>query len=317
VHAAGRVRIAGSGADRNVVRTRSGYGILALDTDLVLEDLTITGGARDPDPRATDAAVVAKRSRVRIERCRIADNLGDPAVVGRTVVGIIGAAGREGSDLTVHSSEIVHNSWDGVALYHGARATVEDSLVDGVDPCRGGGLCGGRGVGIGVTWDAKATLRGNLVTRYWKGIGAFLDADVVVEDNVVEDVLTWGIAVWEGEGGRPRAVVRRNAVHHTGACGIVVARAAPPPPEPGELAGNAVTRSGLDPAFDRGEPYCPQRAIAFDPRPVCLRLAGNFLFANREPGDCPGSEDVESPTSTRSAPRWPAGAGRAPRHSRC
>src|SRR5204863_8070045 len=130
--------------------------------------------------RATDAAVVAARSAVVVERCRIEDNLGDPAVVARTLAGIAGIAGRERSELMVRDSEIVHNSWDGVALYRGARATVWGCRIDGIDPGRGGAGGGGRGFGIGATWNARAIVRGNLVTRYGKGIGAFLDADVTV-----------------------------------------------------------------------------------------------------------------------------------------
>ena len=53
----------------------------------------------------------------------------------------------------------------------------------------GKALGGGRGVGIGVTWNAKAGIRGNLVRRYWKGIGLFVDAEGTVVENIIEDIL--------------------------------------------------------------------------------------------------------------------------------
>ena len=57
-------------------------------------------------------------------------------------------------------------------------------------------------MGIGLTWDARAEVRRNRVSRYWKGIGIFVDARADVSHNVVEDILTWGIAYWDAGKGK-------------------------------------------------------------------------------------------------------------------
>ena len=77
------------------------------------------------------------------------------------------------------------------------------NVIDGVDKAGGKARGGGRGVAIGVTWNASAEIRRNRVTRYWKGIGLFVDARGTVEENVVEEMLTWGIAFWDAGRGKP------------------------------------------------------------------------------------------------------------------
>jgi hypothetical protein len=263
--------------------TGAGYGLLFEDCDgCVLSGVTITGGTRDADGRATSAAIVVRRSNVIIEDCVIRDNIGDSITVAHTVVGIAGIAGREQSDFTVRDCEIVRNSWDGIALYRGARAHIADNLVDGVDKASGGRIGGGRGVGIGLTWDARAVVERNRVTRYWKGIGAFVQADADIRENVVEDILTWGIALWGPAGAMPSARIERNIIYRTGACGVMIDR-----PEggsaPGTLADNLVARTGQDERYDSGEPYCWQRPIARHNVPPQFAERGNALFDNRQP----------------------------------
>jgi len=74
-----------------VIHTNAGYGVLIEDCrNCNLEGLTITGGVRDTSGLATDAGIVVKRSSANIVNCTVRDNIGDPAVVSRTVVGIIG-----------------------------------------------------------------------------------------------------------------------------------------------------------------------------------------------------------------------------------
>ena len=287
--------LAGAGPDSTVIHTHAGYGILIEDCDgCAIESLALTGGVRDPDGRATDAAVVVRRSRAAIRGCRIADNIGDPAIIDSVVVGIIGVAGREGARLTVAGCEIRRNSWDGVALYRGAEAEIEGNVIDGVDRARGKTAGGGRGVGIGMTWDARATVRGNLVCNYWKGIGVFVDARATVEENVVEEILTWGMSLWDAGRGLPAAVMDGNAVYRTGACGVSVVRdSAAAEPAPGRLTGNAIVESGQDPRYDTGEPYCFQTAIARHAVPPDFAIERNLLYGNREAGGEPGRADLD------------------------
>jgi hypothetical protein len=284
------VRISGRGItvrgvhrDSVIIVTGAGYGLLFEDCiDCRLSGVTITGGTRDADGRATSAAIVVRRSNVIIEDCAIRDNIGDSTTVARTVVGIAGIAGREQSDFTVRSCEIVRNSWDGIALYRGARAHIADNVIDGVDKASGARIGGGRGVGIGLTWDARAVVERNRVTRYWKGIGAFVHADADIRENIVEDILTWGIALWGPAGATPSARIERNIIYRTGACGVMIDR-----PEgggaPGTLADNVVTRTGQNERYDSGQPYCWQRPIARHNVPPQFVERGNVLFDNRQP----------------------------------
>jgi parallel beta-helix repeat protein len=277
------ISIRGGHPDSVVVHTRAGYGVLFEDcAGCSLRGVTVTGGRRDPDGRATDAGIVVRRSTVILDDCIVRDNIGDSAIVAATVVGIAGVALREGADATIRRCRIVRNSWDGIALYRGARGTITDNVIDGVDKASGARIGGGRGVGIGATWDAVARMEGNLVRRYWKGIGVFVRADADIRENIVEDILTWGIALWGPAGSTPAARIEGNAIHLTGACGVMVDRQDGGTP-PGTLAGNIVMRTGQADRYDSGEPYCWQRPIARHGVPAGFMEAGNLLWDNRQP----------------------------------
>jgi len=198
------------------------------------------------------------------------------------VVGIMGVTARDGAELTVRGCQVVRNSWDGIALFRGARAVIEDNWIDGVDRSTGGRHGGGRGVAIGVTWDARALVLGNAVRHYWKWIGVFVDAQVVAEENVIEEIVTWGMTLWDADKGRPHGTFRNNAIYRTGACGIAVWRGDSVPPEPGSIVGNALVETGANPRYDKGDVYCSQRALALDRLPAAMRVAENLRFANRE-----------------------------------
>jgi hypothetical protein len=288
------ITIAGDRGQESVIHTGAGYGILFEDCqDCALVSVTVTGGQRDPSANATDAAVVVKRSSVTIRDCTLRDNIGDSTVVANTVVGIIGIAGREGSVITARGNRILHNSWDGIALYRGAKATIESNVIDGVDLARGTRVGGGRGVGIGVTWDAQATIRGNLVRRYWKGIGGFVDAQITVEENVVEHMAAWGLSLWDAGRGRPAGFFLRNVVYDTGACGMSIIRGSEGPPFPGRCVQNVLVMTGQDPRYDSGEPYCFQKPIADHAVPPSYTVAGNLLHQNRIQGGAPSPDDVD------------------------
>ncbi|MCH7875988.1 MAG: right-handed parallel beta-helix repeat-containing protein [Gemmatimonadetes bacterium] len=288
------IRIVGADPRTTIIHTGAGYGILFDGCDgCALERVTVTGGVRDPDGRATDAAVVVRDGAVELSACRIADNIGDSATVARVVVGIAGVVGRERASIDLHTCEITRNSWDGVALYRGAVAEIRDNVIDGVDKARGAQVGGGRGVGIGLTWDARATVERNLVTRYWKGIGVFVDAQATVRENVVEDMLTWGIAFWGAGDGRPVATIERNVIFGTGACGVMIAVDSVGAEPPGALLGNLLIQTGQDERYDSGEPYCTQRPVALEAVPEGFVIANNVFHDNRQPGDAPRVQDVD------------------------
>ncbi|KPJ61012.1 MAG: hypothetical protein AMJ46_03215 [Latescibacteria bacterium DG_63] len=286
-------RLVGLSPEESLVHTNSGYGILFENCQgCAVESLTITDGVRDSDANATDAGVVIKGSSVLVAHNRIVDNVGDPSIVKLTTVGIMGVTARENSEIEILSNEIIRNSWDGIALYRDVKGRIEENFIDGVDLARGEDVGGGRGVGIGLTWNAKAALKDNYVKRYWKGIGIFVNADALVVQNVVEDVATWGISLWDADKGAPFAMILGNVVFRTGACGIAIIRNPEGRGSGGLVVKNIVAMSGQNPEYDSGEPYCFQRALAVHRMPADFQINTNWFYANREAGGKVGSSDM-------------------------
>jgi hypothetical protein len=197
--------IIGEDQDSTLLVTNGGYGILLENSfGSYVGNLTVTGGIRDPDGNATDAAFVVKNGRVTLENVRITNNTHR---IDTLVVGIGGIFGREGAELFIFNNIIRNNGWDGVALYRGATAVIADNVIEA-----------GRGAGIGITWDATAIVYRNRISGYWKGIGGFGDSRVVVRNNVVFDNLGWGIIAT----GNTYMEVTNNVVYHNGNCGCAV-----------------------------------------------------------------------------------------------
>lgn len=199
------LHILGSGMDSTTLLTNAGYGVLFLNSrGSKIEELAITGGRRDPDGNATDAAVVAKFSTVTVERLRIHHNTDR---IDTVVVGIGGVFGRENSELFILNNEISNNGWDGIALYRGATAYITDNVIKE-----------GRGAGIGITWDATAIVMRNRISDYWKGIGTFGASRAVVSNNLVQNCLGWGIIAT----GESYLDAVNNNVIHNGNCGLAI-----------------------------------------------------------------------------------------------
>ena len=153
---------------------------------------------------------------------------------------------------------------------------------------------GGRGVGIGITWDAKAKVTRNVVRRYWKGIGVFVDAHAVVQENVVEEMLTWGIAYWDAGRGRPWAFVENNVIYDCGACGGFITREAPfeEGESPGGFSGNIIVKTGQNPKYDDPDDYCFQCALAKHAVPPLFVIDNNLYYDNRRVSDDLSEKDV-------------------------
>ena len=275
------VRITGPEDRSAVIHTNAGYGIYFNHCKRgIIENLSVTGGIRDPDGNATDAAIVVKNSAVTIRNNHIYGNIGDSAIVVKNIVGVMGICGRENSDLTITDNEIIGNSWDGIALYRDASATIIGNLIDGVDKASSKVAGGGRGVAVGITWNARATIDGNLIKRYWKGIGIFVDANVTARNNIIEDILTWGIAYWDAERGKPVGIIENNIIYSTGACGVSITRSQPGP-NPGHLIGNVIVRTAQNPKYDAPDYYCNQCALSISSKPDNFRIDDNQFFNNR------------------------------------
>ncbi|HSG99394.1 MAG TPA: right-handed parallel beta-helix repeat-containing protein [candidate division Zixibacteria bacterium] len=193
------------GADREKTRlvTRAGYGVWIVNSpNTTIKNLTVTGGVRDSSGNATDAGIIARYSQVTIEDVDVRDNERTDTTV---VVGIGGIFGREGAELFIRNCRLLNNSWDGVALYRGAAADIRDCEING-----------GRGAGIGVTWDATCVAVRNEVTGYWKGIGAFGTSWVIAQNNLVHHNLGWGLVAT----GDSYMDMTNNVIFSNGNCGV-------------------------------------------------------------------------------------------------
>lgn len=185
------VFLKGESRTGTILETRAGYGVLFESAGTSrIENLTITGGIRDRDGRATNGAVVARATALTVRFADIVYNSNRYTGTPDPIVGISGIVGREGAVIEAHDLLIAHSSWDGIALYRGdpavpnsgARATIRHLNITH-----------GRGVGIGVAWDARATIYGVSVSNFWKGVGSFGSAVVSLKSSIVRDHLMWGV----------------------------------------------------------------------------------------------------------------------------
>ncbi|MBI5060651.1 right-handed parallel beta-helix repeat-containing protein [candidate division KSB1 bacterium] len=199
------LRVQGAPDGSTVLVANAGYGLFLLNArGIVIENLTVTGGARDRDGSATDAAIVIKHSTAKIHRCTLR---GNTHYFDSTIVGIGGIMIREGSEAWITQCRIIDNSWDGIALYRGATAMISDCVIDS-----------GRGAGIGVTWDATATCLRNRISHYWKGLGSFGTSTVIARNNLIRDNLGWGLIA----SGESTMIAEQNTVVQNGNCGIAI-----------------------------------------------------------------------------------------------
>jgi hypothetical protein len=247
--------IQGSGPDSTSLITNAGYGVLFINSHgSEIADLKTSGGVRDFDGNATDAAIVVRGSRLTVRGCLIADNIRRPDSI---IVGIGGIMGREGAELTIVNNRIINNSWDGIALYRGAVALIADNEING-----------GRGAGVGITWDAAAIVIRNRISNYWKGIGSFGDTRVVCANNIVVDNLGWGIIAT----GTSHMDATNNVVHHNGNCGMAIWG----DECTGRFSNNIVTENGW-----RDEWVCPCVGIWNNGKLFNFDISFNDVWSNK------------------------------------
>jgi len=229
------IHLIGSGPEETILITNAGYGILfERSNGSSVTGVKITGGRRDPDGNATDAAVVAKFSRVTVKETHILSNAHR---IDDVVVGIGGVFGRENSELFILNNRIEGNGWDGIALYRGSTAFIADNVI-----------YDGRGAGIGITWDASATVLRNRISGFWKGIGTFGNTKAVVRNNAVFDNLGWGIIAT----GTSFLEASNNVIVRNGNCGFAIWKEE----AKGECTNNIIVKNGW-----REEWVCPQVGI--------------------------------------------------------
>jgi parallel beta-helix repeat protein len=257
--------IMGEDRSKTILVTGAGYGVLferAHGSQILY--LTVTGGVRDPDGRATDAGIVVKNGRVTVESVDIVDNTHR---IDSVVVGIGGIFGREGSEIMVFNNLIKNNGWDGIALYRGATGVIADNVIEQ-----------GRGAGIGITWDASAVVYRNRISGYWKGIGTFGESRAIVRNNAVYNNLGWGVIA----SGKAYMEVLNNVIYHNGNCGFAVWDST----ASGVFKNNIVARNGW-----REEWVCPCVGVWM------AGIAGNFPLSyndnwDNKAGEYAGMEDM-------------------------
>lgn len=255
--------IIGAGQGQSTLVTRAGYGVFIEDAcEVLLKGLTITGGVRDPDGDASDAAVFVRRSRAVLQKVSLRDNAG--LINGKDYPGIAGVLCREKSDVLILDSAIENNSWDGVAVYREASLRIFGSRING-----------GNGVGVGVTWNGRALVVNNRISSYWKGIGAFVESKVEARNNVVRDNLGWG--VWAAQSGELVAV--NNTIAYNDNLGIYVGD----PNTIGRVENNIIAFNGFGrlggygaDVFGRGG----VRGPGFHKNRILIRYNG--LFGNKD-----------------------------------
>ena len=260
------IEIVGAGAQATTLVTRAGYGVLFDGCrEAAMSGLRITGGVRDDDGNATDAAVVVRGSRVALSRLEIANNTHRLEDV---VVGIGGVMGREGAEVVITDCVIRNNGWDGIALYRGAVAYVADCQISQ-----------GRGAGIGITWDAVATVLRNRVSGYWKGIGTFGSSRAVVRNNEVFDNLGWGVIAT----GTSSMEAANNVITRNGNCGFALWSEE----ATAFLSSNVITENGW-----REEWVCPRVGVWLNGVREKLNARYNDVWNNVEGN----YRDMEDPT---------------------
>lgn len=224
--------ITGKNPFRTRLITNAGYGFLFLNSkNSKIENLTITGGKRDPDQNATNGGIVVKNSNVQIRNVHVKDN---DHLLDEAIIGICGIVGRENSELIIEECVIRNNSWDGIALYRGSKAIIKNNIIEQ-----------GRGAGIGITWDARAVVYNNSVSFYWKGIGTFGNSWAIVNNNLVFENLGWGVVI----SGSSYMELANNVIDKNGNCGVALWDSM----AIGKVYNNIITNNGW-----RDEWVCPQ-----------------------------------------------------------
>ncbi len=263
------LHLTGAGPSGTILETGAGYGLYFEDSPgSVVSGLTITGGRRDPDGAATDAGVVARRSTVTLTGIEIVDNTDRADDV---VVGVGGVMGREGAELFITGCVIRNNGWDGVALYRGATAFIADNEISV-----------GRGAGVGVTWDATATVLRNRISGYWKGIGSFGSSRVVARNNAVFDNLGWGVVIT----GTSYMEAANNVITRNGNCGFALWS----DEAKGSFTNNIVAANGW-----REEWVCPPVGVWMNGASENVEISYNNVWENvagdyRDTDDLTGSD---------------------------
>jgi hypothetical protein len=287
------IHLKGSPAYASVIYTNAGYGLYIVDCQqAIIEGLIITGGQRDSNKFATDASIVAIRSKVRIMDNLLFANIGDSALVSKLVYGIMGVCAREGSFVFIFNNQIARNSWHGVGVFRDAEATITGNVIDGVDKASDEEVLGGRGTGIIVTRNARANIEANVIKRYWSGIGVYVNAQVKANGNLLEDIGTWGISIWDADTGRPVAKIEKNVVYKTGACGLVLARYLEGDKDPGYIKDNIFVETAQNRDYDSPDKYCFQCPLAVEGRPENFIIENNLFYKNFWMSPCNSSRDV-------------------------
>lgn len=278
------IHLLGASRSESILDTGAGYGVLFEEAgQSSITNLTITGGRRDAEGRATDAAIVARYTDLVVRDVDIVENndLYEPGPGEEDpVVGIMGITGREGAKLTVVGCRIEDNSWDGIALYR-SDPDVPDSqptaeIIGNIIGCTTDCVQpNGRGVGVGVTWDAEAEIINNDIHHYWKGIGTFGTSQVLATNNVVRDQVGWGVIA----SGESRLEAINNVIIDNGTTGLAAWNVG----ASGAFINNIVTGNGWS-----ADEWVGKRTGVWMNAPDAFDFAYNNVWNNNDFDVCSG-----------------------------
>jgi hypothetical protein len=278
------LHIQGAGSRSTTIHTHAGHGILFEDSAYSgLQDLGVTNGAPDTDVDATDAAILARRGQLALVGVLVFEGRTVPAGGPAATTGISAVAGCEGSRLVIRNSELMSRSGDGVVLFDGAEAVIEETLIDGVDLRPDGAARGGRDAGVRLIGQARATLLNSVVRRHWSGIQLIGDADAEIHGNVIEEIAATGVAIQDDRGaGRPGARVQDNLIYRTGGCGVWISASLGKPG--GQFTGNVLLDAGDDAGLPAGPGESCGAAAGIDVQaaPAGFVVEKNLSYGVRE-----------------------------------
>ena len=115
--------------------------------------------------------------------------------------------------------------------------------------------------------------------------------DPPVEGNIIEDVLTWGIALWDADKGKPVGRIERNVIYNTGACGASIT-SGNTPADAGHFTDNIVVLTGQNPKYDDPDYYCFQCALALHAVPERFAIDDNLFYNNRRANEDLPDHDI-------------------------
>ncbi len=205
---------------------------------------------------------------------------------------VIALEAGEGGRASIKGNSFKAFNGNSIIVGADARATLRDNLIDGSLAVRpdtthaapgitpGRARVRGEGTAVLLKDNATGQLKNNLIKHCYKGIGIRDNADGIVKDNIIENITTWGVALWQTGDQSPIGLIQHNIIYHTGACGAMISVTGFED-ELGLFNDNLLVKTGQDERLDAAELFCYQSPLAGHAVPEGFEINGNIMYANR------------------------------------